>query len=161
MAAHPDAPAVQEALGSLTLAYSFVEYVAAAGVWRMLDLGLGDGTVITSRIALKGRFELLVELAATKGYSSIVPEIVSIANEFDKKDGLTARRNRYIHGVIAMKVDDSFPSISQAYFPRPGGIALVENVKASDIKSLSATIMKCATALSGVFKTAGLDISRF
>jgi hypothetical protein len=144
--------------------YSIVETIAAVAVWALLKLDLTDGTVITSKLGLKDRLNLLIELGPSKGLSQqTISALVEIRQEFE--NNLTRRRNELIHGLYVENVRLQQPngtwvdadrlSIS---FPRSrsAGGAKATFTSIEEIQSVTNEITTQAEKLSGALRGAGL-----
>jgi hypothetical protein len=92
---------VYEAIEALAAYYSLMEMFLAVAIWHFLKLPAYDGTLVTASLSLRQRFDLLIELVKTRGLSADdIAELKSIETEFSKYDGVTARRNQFIHAVL-------------------------------------------------------------
>jgi hypothetical protein len=144
-----------EALGALTVHYSHMEFFAAIGVWSLLKLGIHEGSAITSKLNLRQRLELIIELGPARGLTlQDVAEVQAILREFDRKDGLTTRRNELIHGVWATdeKGENAFP----INFPRAGGARSGANTTAEEIEAVTKAVCGEARKLQQLLHRNGL-----
>jgi hypothetical protein len=138
------APEHFEAIGALAAHYSLIEMHVAVAIWHFLKLPAYDGTLITGTLSLRQRFELLIDLAKTRSISpQDISELKSIETEFHKEEGITARRNRYIHAVWAADT----PGRGHAFplnFTRQGKLRTGKHVSADLIEAVTRDV--CAQA---------------
>jgi hypothetical protein len=147
-----------EAVGALAAHYSLIEMHVAVAIWHFLKLPAYDGTLITGILSLRQRFELLIDLAKTRSISSQdISELKSIETEFNKEEGITARRNRYIHAVWASDT----PGRGKAFpvnFNRQGKLRTGKHVSADLIEAVTVDISKQAKRFSDLMSRCGYPL---
>ena len=97
-----------EAIGALAAHYSNVEFMVGAVIWQLLKVPAYNGSLLTAHLSLTQRFELIISLLANQhAKSEAIQRVKEVAIEFNKDEGITFRRNRYIHAVWAANEDGS------------------------------------------------------
>jgi hypothetical protein len=151
----PLTPEAYECLGELAVHYSAVELTAAIGVWSLFKLEPPEGTIITSKMTLKQRLELIIDLGVTIPPCSIA-ELTQILREFDKLDGLTKRRDDLIHAVWATddpnKPEKAFPMS----FSRGDDIKTGDHTTAEIIEAVTTDVVIQGNRLQELLMRVGL-----
>jgi hypothetical protein len=146
-----------EALGALSAHYSYVEMLASIGVWSLLKLAMPQGTLITSKMALRQRLELMVELAPLRNIpTDAIETLKSILNEFAKHDGLTKRRNDLIHAIWSTDDMESPEKAFPISFPRGGGMKAGPHTTAEVIETVTKDVCTQGKRLSELMKAHSL-----
>jgi hypothetical protein len=117
----PLGAAEYEAIGALAAHYALIEFQVGAAVWHFLELPAYNGTLIAGPLSLDQRFELIISLLRNQ-YADIdaIEKIKRIKTEFSRENGITARRNRYIHAVWGKDRDNGGAVVSLNFNKRGG-----------------------------------------
>ncbi len=87
-------------IGRLCCAWSFLEYEVERTIWGLLRIGIDVGQHITYKLDMRGRWELLAQIAT----EHLNPSYRNTLGKIKEKMGqLTADRNLYIHGLVVAK----------------------------------------------------------
>ena len=101
----PDMEPSQETLaeiGALCIAYSYLESRAEATIWGILNTDERIGTILTGRLDLRSRFQLIVDHAEEKHTELQVQELKEINKALVK---IIRDRNIIVHGIVHAEVN--------------------------------------------------------
>jgi hypothetical protein len=147
-----------EAIGSLAAHYSLIEMHVAVGIWHLLKLPAYEGTLVTGNMSLNQRFGLLIELTKIREIeSNDIAELKSIETEFSKKDGITARRNRYILAVWAADAPGRGPAFP-INFNRRGKLRTGAHTSAEVIEAVTKDICTQAKRFADLLSRLGFSL---
>ena len=147
-----------EAIGSLAAHYSLIEMHVAVGIWHLLKLPAYEGTLVTGNMSLKQRLDLLIELTKIRKIASKdVDELKSIETEFSKEDGITARRNRYVHAVWAADAPGRGPAFP-INFNRRGKLRTGAHASAEIIEAATKDICTQAKRFADLMSRIGFPL---
>lgn len=90
-------PETFEEVGRLCAAWSYLELVTEQSIWGVLEVADKLGPVITSRLDMRGRWQLLLEWAPRKHEHRDLDELRSINVDMA---AVGTDRNIIVHGII-------------------------------------------------------------
>jgi hypothetical protein len=110
-------PETFKEIGALCASWSCLEKYAEATIWGLLEADQRLGTVITRRLDLRARFELILQHAPRKH----LPADVQERRNINKLLVIATRdRNIIIHGLINARIVTNAPVVHGATVP--GGL---------------------------------------
>lgn len=148
-----------EAIGALAAHYSHAEWIAAAAVWKILRLEAYDGALITGPLSLAQRLETVIALLEHRhAVAAELQVIKNVATEFKKDEGITQRRNRYIHSVWAGGTEKT-PATLTLNFSKQGRLRVGNHEAADLIEATTRDLTTQCKLLTSALRKLGFDPS--
>ena len=143
-------------VGHICFQWSYLEYLISNAVWNLLKLDKPTGMIVTGRMDLRGMVKLASELAMhLDAPSELVEELTRFKKKLEEKDGIAARRNRIVHGVLSSREGD--PNV-MSELHRTKRFREREPVTVDFLKSTHEDIVAEMRSLVGVWEQVGINV---